>query len=54
MRRIVAIEPNDGMCDRGAPQVRLSRIPVDLTVAKAEVLPFADCSFDTALSTLTF
>ncbi len=53
VRRIVGIEPNDGMCDRAAPQVRLSRIPVDLIVAEAESLPFADGSFDTAVSTLT-
>jgi SAM-dependent methyltransferase len=44
VRRIVGIEPNDGMCDRAAPQVRLSRIPVDLIVAEAESLPFADAS----------
>jgi ubiquinone/menaquinone biosynthesis C-methylase UbiE len=53
VRRIVGIEPNDGMCDRAAPQVRLSRIPVELIVAEAESLPFADGSFDTAVSTLT-
>jgi ubiquinone/menaquinone biosynthesis C-methylase UbiE len=53
VRRIVGIEPNDGMCDRAAPQVQLSRIPTDLLVAEAEFLPFADGSFDTAVSTLT-
>jgi ubiquinone/menaquinone biosynthesis C-methylase UbiE len=53
LRRIVGIEPIDGMCDRAAPQVRSSRIPVDLIVAEAEALPFADGSFDTAVSTLT-
>ena len=50
---IVAIEPNEGMRDRAAPQIRASRIPVDMRVGHAESLPVPDRSLDTAVSMLT-
>jgi ubiquinone/menaquinone biosynthesis C-methylase UbiE len=53
VQSIVAIEPNEGMIDRARPPIRSSRIRVDLIVGEAESLPFADRSFDTAVSTLT-
>ena len=53
VRSVVAIEPNEGMRDRAMPQVRTSRIPVDMIVADAESLPLEDGSFETAVSTLT-
>jgi len=50
---IVALDPNDGMHDLGAPRIRASRIPVLSLIGKAESLPLPDRRFDTAVSTLT-
>jgi len=52
-RSIVAIEPNVGMHERAAPQLRASRVPVSMLVAEGERLPLRDGVFDTAVSVLT-
>src|SRR5262245_13846753 len=50
---LVAIEPNDGMIDRAAPNIARSRVPVEVLLGQAEMLPILDRSIDTAVSTLT-
>jgi ubiquinone/menaquinone biosynthesis C-methylase UbiE len=51
--RVLAVEPNEGMRDRGRPILERSRIPVEMLAGSAERLPIPDASVDTAVSTLT-
>ena len=53
VRSVVGIEPNDGMLDRARLRVSTAPMPVRLVIGDAERMPFADCIFDTAVSTLT-
>jgi len=53
VRSVVGIEPNDGMLDRFQHKVSTAPMPIRLVIGQAEALPFADRSFDTAVSTLT-
>ena len=50
---VVGIEPNVGMLERAASRIRAFDGSVEIVVGRAERLPFADRSFDTAVSTLT-
>jgi ubiquinone/menaquinone biosynthesis C-methylase UbiE len=50
--RIVMTEPEARMRDRLAPRLSREPRPVEVVDASAESLPFADGSFDTAVSTL--
>ena len=50
---VTAIEPNQGMRDRGAAKLGQATVPVELVAGTAEHILFPDRSFDTAVSTLT-
>lgn len=52
--RVEAIEPNAHMLRRAEVAAQSARVPIHLTAAPAEALPFADASFDAALATLVF
>ena len=50
---VTAIEPNPGMRHRAAARLRDARVPVEMIDGVAEAVPFAERSFDTAVSILT-
>ena len=50
--RVTVVEPDPYMCKRLLPKSRVARVPVEVSAAGAEVLPFPDGSFDTVVSTL--
>ena len=52
--RVEAVEPNAHMLRRAQAAAQAARVPITLTQAPAEHLPFADATFDTALATLVF
>lgn len=52
--RVEAVEPNAHMLRRAEVAVKNARVPIHLTAAPAEHLPFADATFDAALATLVF
>jgi len=53
VRAVVGIEPNGGMLDRWRLRLSVAPMPVRIVVGVAEALPFANRTFDTAVSTLT-
>ncbi|MEY7974172.1 class I SAM-dependent methyltransferase [Saccharomonospora xinjiangensis] len=50
--RIVAVEPDPAMRARLAPRAAAAAVPVEVSDASAEALPFADDSFDAVVFTL--
>jgi ubiquinone/menaquinone biosynthesis C-methylase UbiE len=54
VERVVAVEPDPYMLRRARYRVGTANVPVTLTQAPAEALPFADGVFDTAVATLVF
>jgi ubiquinone/menaquinone biosynthesis C-methylase UbiE len=52
--RVEAVEPNAYMLARAREAAETARVPIHLTAAPAEELPFADATFDAALATLVF
>src|SRR5215213_3777413 len=50
--RVTVVEPDPFMRKRLGPKSLAARVPVEVSAAGAEVLPFADASFDTVVSTL--
>ena len=54
VERVEAVEPNLYMLRHAQARALEARVPVTLTQAPAEVLPFADGTFDSALATLVF
>jgi ubiquinone/menaquinone biosynthesis C-methylase UbiE len=50
---VAGVEPNPGMTDRARVHGAVQGPPVRIVTGLAEALPFADASFDTAVSTLT-
>lgn len=53
VRRIVAVDPAEGMARIARRRIERSRIDVDLRVQTAEELPFQDGRFDCVVSTWT-
>ena len=52
--RITVIDLSDKMLARAKRRVRMLAAETELTLADAQVLPFADCVFDTAVATFVF
>lgn len=52
--RVEAIEPDTTMLSYARSRLPLARVPLTLTQATAEALPFADGTFDCAIATLVF
>lgn len=50
--RVTIVEPDPYMRKKLGPKVVATRVPVEVSAAGAETLPFPDGSFDTAVSTL--
>jgi ubiquinone/menaquinone biosynthesis C-methylase UbiE len=50
--RVTIAEPDPFMRDRIGPKLEDARVPVEVSAAGAEALPFPDGSFDTVVSTL--
>src|SRR5579884_81791 len=54
VERVEAIEPDTAMLRYARERIATARVPITLTQAPVETLPFADETFDTALATLVF
>ncbi len=54
VERVVIAEPDPFMRKKLEPKLRQARVPVEVSDADAQRLPFADDSFDTVISTLVF
>lgn len=52
VERVTVSEPNPFMREKLRPKLARARVPVELSEAGAEALPFEDDSFDTVVSTL--
>jgi ubiquinone/menaquinone biosynthesis C-methylase UbiE len=51
-KRVVGVEPEPNMLRRSIPRARQAPIPVSVVRAAAEVLPFPDATFDSAVTSL--
>ncbi len=54
VERVEAIEPDAAMLGYAEPRRAAAPVPITLTAAPAEALPFADETFDSAVATLVF
>jgi ubiquinone/menaquinone biosynthesis C-methylase UbiE len=54
VERVEAIEPDSAMQTYARQRVRQAAVPISLTQASVETLPFADASFDSVVVTLVF
>jgi ubiquinone/menaquinone biosynthesis C-methylase UbiE len=54
IERLVIAEPDPFMREKLRPKLTQARVPVEISDADAQRLPFADESFDTVVSTLVF
>src|SRR6266851_10423041 len=54
VERVEAIEPDSAMPAYARERVRQAAVPISLTQASVETLPFADASFDSVVVTLVF
>src|SRR5262249_14733567 len=54
VQRVEATEPDGGMLGYARTRAKTSPVPVTLTQAPVEQLPFADASFDSVVCTLVF
>jgi len=54
VERVEAIEPDAAMLAYARPRVRQAAVPITLTQASVEALPFADATFDSVVVTLVF
>ncbi len=52
--RVEAIEPDTAMLRYARQRLEMARVPINLTQAAAEDLPFAAATFDSAVATLVF
>jgi len=51
-KKVIAAEPSRTMRSKSMKNLRLAKVPIELTEAKAEALPFKDETFDTIVMTL--
>ena len=54
IERVEAMEPDNAMLGYAHERVKAARVPINLTQAPVEGLPFADATFDSAICTLVF
>ncbi len=54
VERVEAIEPDAAMLAYARPRVKQAAVPITLTQASVEALPFPDATFDSAVVTLVF
>src|SRR5216683_73321 len=54
VQRVEAIEPDTAMLRYARERVKTARVPITLSQAPVEALPFADETFDSAVATLVF
>jgi ubiquinone/menaquinone biosynthesis C-methylase UbiE len=54
VERVEAIEPDSAMLAYARERISQATVPISLTQASVEALPFADASFDSAVVTLVF
>ena len=54
VERVEAIEPDAAMLAYAGPRVKQAAVPITLTQASVEALPFPDATFDSAVVTLVF
>jgi len=54
VERVEAIEPDSAMLAYARERVKQATVPISLTRASVETLPFADASFDSVVVTLVF
>ncbi len=52
--RVEAVDPDSAMLRYAGERVKTARVPITLTQAPVEALPFADEIFDSAVATLVF
>jgi ubiquinone/menaquinone biosynthesis C-methylase UbiE len=53
-RRVVAVEPDEGMAKRLPTRLSGATVPIEIVTASAESLPLADASFDAVVATFVF
>jgi ubiquinone/menaquinone biosynthesis C-methylase UbiE len=54
IERVEAVEPDSAMLRYARERMKTARVPITLTQAPVEALPFADETFDSAVATLVF
>jgi len=54
VERVEAVEPDSAMLRYARERLNTARVPITLTQAPVEALPFADETFDSAVATLVF
>lgn len=54
VERVEAVEPDASMLRYARERLKTARVPITLTQAPAEALPFADETFDSAVATVVF
>ncbi len=54
VERVEAVDPDSAMLGYARERVKTARVPITLTQAPVEALPFADETFDSAVATLVF
>ena len=54
VERVEAVEPDAAMLRYARERLSTAHVPIELTQAPVEVLPFADATFDSAMTTLVF
>ncbi|CAM3984137.1 methyltransferase domain-containing protein [Cohnella lubricantis] len=50
--QVIATEPQQSMLDQSRLRTQQSKVPIDVRLADAQALPFADHTFDTVVCTL--
>ncbi len=54
VERVEAVEPDTAMMRYARERIKTARVPITLTQAPVEALPFADETFDSAVATIVF
>lgn len=54
VERVEAVEPDSAMLRYARERLNTAHVPISLTQAPVEALPFADATFDSAVATLVF